>query len=124
MMYLPPSDSPVRLVYDDDDERLPLLYLVPGPGFWSLRGEDDMVRAKPCRELSLSRSLARSCLPCKQWRLAVAGSASEEMRRRRSQKQGRKEDTMNNEVKVVAFWELVELRLPGSINNTTTRRER
>lgn len=22
MMYLPPSDSPVRLVYDDDDERL------------------------------------------------------------------------------------------------------
>jgi hypothetical protein len=44
--------------------------------------------------------------------------------RRRSQKQGRKEDTMNNEVKVVAFWELVELRLPGSINNTTTRRER
>lgn len=54
MMYVPPSDSPVRLVYDDDDERLPLLYLVPGPGFWNLRGEDDMVRAKPCRELSLS----------------------------------------------------------------------
>lgn len=56
VMYLPPSDSPVRLVYDDDDERLPLLYLVPGPGFWSLRGEDDMVRAKPFAS-SLSRSL-------------------------------------------------------------------
>jgi hypothetical protein len=56
VMYVPPSDSPVRLVYDDDDERLPLLYLVPGPGFWSLRGEDDMVRAKPFAS-SLSRSL-------------------------------------------------------------------
>jgi len=48
----PPSDSPVRLVYDDDDNGLPLLYLVPDAGFWSLRGEGDAVQAKPCRELS------------------------------------------------------------------------